>query len=102
MTAAKESIIEKSGHPLHRYISEAVASGHFLITLGLEFTLDELQRQLNRDGYGAHAKNMKELSAALREANVESVRISKNGERKRAYRLPPSDEDNSAGSPLEF
>jgi hypothetical protein len=32
--------------------AEAVEGGHFIGTLGAEFSLDQLQRQLASDGYG--------------------------------------------------
>ena len=65
MTEAKRRIIADSQHPLHTYIIEAVTNGHFKTNLGAEFTFDALQRQLHRDGYGAQAKNTKEIGIAF-------------------------------------
>ena len=102
MTEAKRAIVEVSGNPLRQYIIEATASGHLRSSLGPQFTMDALQRQLASDGYGAHAKNMKELGAALEAAGVTKVRVGQT--RKRMFQLPdgpqspseafaPSDDD---------
>jgi hypothetical protein len=86
LTAAKRSIIEASGHPLRHYVQEAVESGHFEKTIGLEFSMDALQRQLSQDGYGHLAKNMKELSDALEAAGIVNRRVGR--KRRRLWRLP--------------
>jgi hypothetical protein len=57
MTEAKRQIIAESEHPLHTYIVEAVISGHFRRLLGDEFSFDELQRQLTKDGYGMRRRS---------------------------------------------
>jgi hypothetical protein len=61
---------EASKHPLHIYIRDAVESSHLLKHLGREFSLDQLQRLLSKDGYGAQAKNLRELGTALKVAGV--------------------------------
>ena len=88
MTEAKRTIIEESVHPLHVYIGEAVASGHFKTTLGTEFTFDQLQRQLKQDGYGSQSMNTKEVGTALKLAGVTQARRSIDGAKQRVYRLP--------------
>jgi hypothetical protein len=50
MTEAKQAVIEASKHPLQVYIRDAVESGYLLEQLGPEFTWDQLQRQLAKDG----------------------------------------------------
>ena len=70
LTLHKEKAIEVSGNPLRHYLEEAVRSGHLFTTLGLEFTMDALQRQLDSDGYGPQAKSVKEVGSALRAAGV--------------------------------
>jgi hypothetical protein len=92
MTHAKHRIIGDSQHPLREYIISAVASGHFKQTLHSEFSWDALQRQLGRDGYGAQAKNMKEVGLALEQAGVtQTRRFNKETKKKqRVYRLPES------------
>jgi hypothetical protein len=92
MTEAKHEIIAVSEHSLKTYIEDAVASGHLFRELGPEFTLDKLQRQLHKDGFGAASKNMKELGTALKSAGVEKVRTVTNGVKWRGYRLPPGGE----------
>jgi hypothetical protein len=87
MTASKQAVIEASRHPLHGYIRDAVESGH-LGQLGQEFSLDQLQRQLQKDGYGPQSKNLKELGEALEAAGVSKVRKAMNGSKRRLYRLP--------------
>lgn len=93
MTEAKAQIIEDSGNPLAVYVTNAVANRHFLSELGREFGFDDLARQLQKDGYGAHAKNTKELGTALEAAGVLKKRITVNGLRVRRYVLPPLDGD---------
>lgn len=88
MTEAKRTVIEVSGNPLRTYISEAVESGHFYGELGQEFTMDALQRLLHKEGYGQHAKNLKELGEALTMAGVEKIRKIVNGSKRRFYVLP--------------
>jgi Family of unknown function (DUF5906) len=88
MTEAKQAVIEASTHPLRVYISDAIDSGHFLQQLTPEFSLDELQRQLQKDGYGVQSKNLKELGEALEAAGVTKLRKSANGSKRRLYRLP--------------
>jgi hypothetical protein len=88
MTDAKEAMIEVSGNPLRTYISDSVDSGHFRQELNREFTLDALQRLLQKDGYGAHAKNLKELSEALKSAGIEQVRKTDGSRKRRLWRLP--------------
>lgn len=88
VTEAKQSIIEASVHPLRAYIAEAVESGHLVQALGMEFSLDALQRQLSIDGYGPQSKNLKELGAALEAAGVVKVRKSAGGSKRRLYAFP--------------
>ena len=88
MTEAKRRIITESQHPLHIYIIEAVTSGHFRQNLGEKFTFDALQRQLTKDGYGAQAKNAKEVGTALKSAGVTQVRPNVGGRKMRLYVLP--------------
>jgi hypothetical protein len=87
MTEAKQAVIEASTHPLRGYIRDAVESGHFR-ELGPEFSLDQLQRQLQKDGYGPQSKNLKELREALEAAGVTKVRKTANGSKRRLWRLP--------------
>ena len=101
MTEAKRQIIAESEHPLHTYIIEAVVSGHFLRELGDEFSFDALQRQLAKDGYGAQAKNTKEVGNALKLAGVSSIRKNVGDRKKRLYVLPPR-EDERDGEDLPF
>ncbi|MEH2529947.1 hypothetical protein V1277_003678 [Bradyrhizobium sp. AZCC 1588] len=100
LTAHKEAIIEASGNPLKHYLEEAVHSGHLLAMLGPEFAMDELLRQLGRDGYGALTKSTKEVGLALKAAGVVPVRPMVNGRRARLHRLP--DWAINAGEPMEF
>ena len=89
MTEAKQAVIAVSGHPLRTYIIDAVESGHFRTATGADtFTFDELQRLLHKDGYGQHAKNLKELGEALTMAGVTKSRPMVNGSKRRCY--PPS------------
>lgn len=76
MIEAKQQIIADSEHPLHTYIVDAVVSGHFRRELGEEFSFDALQRQLGKDGYGAQAKNTKEVGTAMKLAGATQVRKS--------------------------
>ena len=92
MTDAKRAVIEVSGNPLRTYITEAVESGHFYGELGSEFTLDALQRLLHKEGYGQHAKNLKELGEALKMAGVAQVRRNVEGSKRRFYQLPHRDD----------
>jgi hypothetical protein len=102
MTASKEAIIETSGNPLRTYIIEAVTSGHFHREFGsVEFTLDQVQRQLHKDSFGAHAKNLKELGEALKAAGVEQFRRTLEGSKRRLYRLPRQ-EDLECEQSLDF
>lgn len=93
MTQAKRDIIATSGNPLRHYIMEVVANGHLWRELhGPVFTLDELIRLLTKEGYGAQAKNMKELGLALNAAGVEKGREGSGASRVRVYRLPAPEE----------
>jgi hypothetical protein len=94
MTEAKQQIISDSEHPLHTYIIEAVSSGHFRRELADEFSFDQLQRQLQKDGYGAQAKNTKEVGAAMKLAGAIQVRKNVGDRKMRLYVLPPSDGDD--------
>jgi hypothetical protein len=86
MTKAKEAVIAVSGNPLRTYIIEAVESGYFREALGgATFSLDALKRVLHKDGYGQHAKNLKELGEALKMAGVTQGRRTVNGSRLRVY-----------------
>ena len=95
MTEAKRQIIADSEHPLHTYIIEAVTSGHFRSAFqGFEFSFDDLTRQLAKDGYGAQAKNTREIGIALDLAGVQQIRRTIGGKKVRRYVLPnvgPSD-----------
>lgn len=86
MTQAKRSIIDVSGNPLRQYIIDAVLSGHLRDEVGPEFSLDQLQRQLSRDGYGQQSKNLKEISAALEAGGAIKTRRGPN--RQRVWVLP--------------
>ena len=101
MTEAKKRIISESQHPLHTYIIEAVTSGHFRSTLGPEFTFDELARQLTKDGYGAQAKNTKEVGTALKAAGVIQGRRKVGGRKIRSYVLPAYEQTFTATGPDE-
>jgi hypothetical protein len=89
MTEAKQKIIAESEHPLHTYIIEAVVSGHFRRQLGDEFSFDALARQLQKDGYGAQAKNTKEVGTAMKLAGATQVRKTVGDRKVRLYVLPP-------------
>jgi hypothetical protein len=104
MTQAKAEIVEVSGNPLAKYIEEALASGHLFQQLaGQEFTYDELCRVLHKDGYGAHAKNTKELGQALIKAGITHPRRSVDGQRRRVYLLPEwACKGSGHEGPLEF
>ena len=52
-----------------------------------EFSFDALQRQLAKDGYGAQAKNTKEVGAALKLAGATQVRRNLGGQKARRYAL---------------
>jgi phage/plasmid-associated DNA primase len=96
MTEAKQQLIEHSEHPLHSYIIEAVNSGHFREVLGNEFSYDALERQLADDGYGAQAKNNREVGTALDLAGVTQIRRNIGGQKVRRYVLPdvgPADQE---------
>ncbi|MBP1097485.1 primase-helicase family protein [Bradyrhizobium diazoefficiens] len=86
MTQAKRSIIDVSGNPLRQYIIDAVLSGHLRDEVGPEFSLDQLQRQLSRDGYGQQSKNLKEISAALEAAGA--IKARRGASRQRVWVLP--------------
>jgi hypothetical protein len=89
MTEAKKQIIAESEHPLHIYIGEAVVSGHFGREFGSnKFSFDELQRQLTKDGYGAQAKNTREIGIALELAGVKKIRRTVGDQKARLYVLP--------------
>jgi hypothetical protein len=98
MTEAKQQIIADSEHPLHTYIIEAVTSGHFRREFhGPEFSFDDLVRQLAKDGYGAQAKNTREIGIALDLAGVMQVRRTIGAKKVRRYVLPddgPSDPES--------
>ena len=91
MTDAKQQIIAESEHPLHTYVVEAVVSGHFRQMLGDEFSFDALQRQLTKDGYGAQAKNAKEVGNAMKLAGAVQVRRTFGGQKARRYALPKNE-----------
>jgi hypothetical protein len=101
MTEAKKRIISESQHPLHTYIIAAVTSGHFRATLGPEFQFDALQRQLTKDGYGAQAKNTKEVGTALKSAGVTQSRRKIGGRKIRSYVLPAHAQTFTATGPDE-
>jgi hypothetical protein len=82
------------------YIVEAVVSGHFRQALGDEFSFDELQRQLTRDGYGAQAKNAKEVGNAMKLAGVTHVRRNLGDQRSRRYLLPKNDDPENPDIPF--
>jgi hypothetical protein len=89
MTEAKHQIIADSEHPLQTYIIEAVNSGHFQREFGgLEFSFDDLTRQLGKDSYGPQAKNTREVGIALDRAGVTQVRRTIEGKKVRRYVLP--------------
>ncbi|UPK32221.1 DUF5906 domain-containing protein [Bradyrhizobium sp. 186] len=101
MTEAKRQIIAESEHPLHTYIIDAVVSGHFRSELGAEFSFDALARQSSKDGYGAQAKNTKEVGAALRLAGATQVRKTVGDRKVRMYVLPAR-EDDGDGEDTKF
>jgi len=88
MTKAKQEIVEVSGNPLSEYIAQATASGHLYRELGREFSWDALVRLLQKDGFGAHSKNQKEVGQALRAAGLDQIRPTREGHKARLYRLP--------------
>jgi hypothetical protein len=90
LTAGKKEIIEDSVHPLRTYVFECVQSGHFASNLTRQFTFDQLQRQLTKDGYGPQARNTRELGEALKAAGVTSSRPTIKGKKVRMYTLPAS------------
>jgi hypothetical protein len=52
--------------------------------------MDQLQRVLQKDGWGNHAKNMRELKEALEAVGIEKFRHRDvDGRRPNRYRLPP-------------
>ena len=91
LTAAKQRIIGESGTPLRAYIAEITTNGHVLESLGPEFMISALQRILQKDGFGQHGRNLKELSAALEAAGVVQARPMIDGKRVRLWRLPDVD-----------
>ncbi|MGD9545002.1 MAG: primase-helicase family protein, partial [Methylocystis sp.] len=99
MTQAKSDIIEVSGNPLRHYVADAVESGHFAAELRCkEATLGEIQRVLTKEGFGQHAKNVKELGSALRAAGVTKVRRGSGKSRSWKYVFPEAerhDEDQA-------
>jgi hypothetical protein len=97
----KQQIIAESEHPLHTYVIDAVISGHFRSELGDEFSFDALQRQRAEEGYGAQAKNTKELGSALKLTGVTSVRKTVGDAKRRLYVLPPS-QDETEREDLKF
>jgi hypothetical protein len=90
LTAGKKEIIEDSVHPLRTYVLASVQSGHFANMLRKQFTFDELQRQLTKDGYGPQARNTRELGEALKAAGVTASRPTIKGKKVRIYTLPVS------------
>jgi uncharacterized protein DUF5906 len=103
MTEAKQQLIDDSEHPLHTYIVEAVNSGHFRSAFGgPEFSFDDLTRQLAKDGYGAQAKNQREIGIALDLAGVTPVRRSIGGRKVRRYVLPDLDAAAPESPDIEF
>lgn len=103
MTEAKQALIDVSGNPLRGYLKESVQSGHLLETCGPEFSLDTLERQLVEDGYGAHAKNSRELAKAIEEAGITKKRKkTKDGQRPNIYCLLDSDQFVGGPSKWEF
>lgn len=93
LTNAKEEMIKNSGNPLYTYISEAVRSGHFRQCFqGGRFSHDQIVRQLQRDGFGSHAKNTRELHEGLKRAGITKAREKINGDKRRVYHLPNTDE----------
>ena len=90
LTAGKKEIIEDSVHPLRTYVLASVQSGYFANTLRKQFTFDELQRQLTKDGYGPQARNTRELGEALKAAGVTASRPTTKGKKVRIYTLPVS------------
>ena len=54
-----------------------------------------------KEGYGAQAKNTKELGSALKLAGVTSVRKTVGNAKKLVYVLPPS-EDETEGEDLQY
>ncbi len=98
VTEAKRKVIETSGNPLKHYLAEVVLNGYVYEALGMEFTIDALQRLLHKDGFGQQAKNLKELRSALHDAGVVEVRKNVNGVRTRVRRLPVSDANKCQGN----
>ncbi|MGE3992530.1 primase-helicase family protein [Pseudorhodoplanes sp.] len=102
MTQAKSDIIEVSGNPLRHYILDAVESGHLVAELGSsEASLGEIQRLLTKEGYGQHAKSVKELGSALRAAGVTKVRRG-SGQRRSWKYVFHEVERQSEGHAVEF
>ncbi|HEV2548048.1 MAG TPA: primase-helicase family protein [Stellaceae bacterium] len=109
MTAAKKEIVEVSGNPLSTYIAECLASGHLFDELKREFTYDALERLLQKEGYGAHAKNQRELGQALEKAGIRKLRRTIDRQKRRFFVLPDwackvsADEDDPASEdPTSF
>ncbi|MBR0991028.1 hypothetical protein JQ580_09925 [Bradyrhizobium japonicum] len=99
VTSHKREAMEMSGGPLRHYLEATVRSGHLLATLGREFTMDALQRQLALEGFAAQAKSVKEVGLALKAAGVAPMRAMVNGKRARVHRLP---DWPIHGEPTEF
>jgi hypothetical protein len=103
MTEAKRQIIADSEHPLHTYIIEAVTNGHFKSQFrGPQFSFDDLARQLAKDGYGAQAKNTREIGIALDRAGVTQVRRTIGGKKVRRYVLPDIGPTDPESPDIEF
>ncbi|WP_363350175.1 primase-helicase family protein [Methylocystis echinoides] len=102
LTEAKKAIIKASGSPLKHYIAEVVANGHLMRELRREFTLDELVRQLTKEGYGQQVKNTKELGMALKAAGVTQGRRGSGERRVRVYILPEPVEPMASIEDAEF
>lgn len=91
VTEAKREVIGVSGNPLYGYLEDAVQSGHLEEKLvGREFSLDQLLRVLQSDGWGTHARNTRELAEALKRAGVTRTRKSTENGKIRLYVLPPT------------
>ena len=103
MTEAKQQLIAESEHPLHTYIVAAVNSGHFKREFGgHEFSFDDLTRQLAKEGYGAQAKNTREIGIALDLAGVRQVRPMVGGRKVRRYVLPDLGQSGPEGPDHDF
>lgn len=88
---SKTEIIESSRNPLFTYIKETAQNGYLEDCFSSQtFTYDQIVRQLQKDGFGSHARNTRELSEALRLAGVEKSRETIGGTKLRVFRLPDS------------